>query len=153
MFQLKRTTSDNEDFKFLVRLLDQELLLRDGKDYEFFAQFNTLENIRYVVVAYENNQPAGCGAIKSFTSNSMEIKRMFVAPSFRGKGIAQSILSELENWSLDLGSKTCVLETGERQFEAVNLYHKCGYRVIPNFGPYVQVKTSICFEKNYWTYN
>lgn len=147
MFQLKRTTSDNEDFKFLVRLLDQELLLRDGKDYEFFAQFNTLENIRYVVVAYENNQPAGCGAIKSFTSNSMEIKRMFVAPSFRGKGIAQSILSELENWSLDLGSKTCVLETGERQFEAVSLYHKCGFRVIPNFGPYVQVKTSICFEK------
>ena len=72
---------------------------------------------------------------------------MFVSPLCRRKGIAKAVLNELESWALELGFSSCVLETGERQFEAVCLYTKCGYKKTPNFGPYVEVKTSHCFEK------
>lgn len=150
MVKIKRTTAENEDFIALVHMLDIDLKHRDGEEHVFFAQFNTLENINYVVLAYDNKQAVACGAMKAFETNAsaVEIKRMFVDPMFRSKGIAKAILNELEKWAREMAYNSCVLETGERQFEAVSLYQKCGYKAIPNFGPYVGVKTSRCFEKN-----
>ncbi|MEK7723482.1 MAG: GNAT family N-acetyltransferase [Acidobacteriota bacterium] len=147
MIKLKRTNSDNLDFQSLVRELDKELAIRDGDEHAYYAQFNKIDAIKYVVVAYENDLPVGCGAIKAFDENSMEVKRMFVPLESRGKGVASIILRELEKWTAELGYERCVLETGYKQPEAIALYKKNGYIKIPNYGQYIGMNNSICFEK------
>jgi putative acetyltransferase len=142
-----RTNSENEDFRKLVNALDAELRIRDGEDHAFYAQFNKLNMIKHVMVAYDNNEPVGCGAVKEYSKDTMEVKRMFVPLNMRGKGIATLLLKELENWCKELNYKKCILETGEKQPEAINLYKKNNYIIIPNYGQYENVKTSICFEK------
>lgn len=147
MIILKRTNSDDTDFQNLVRELDKELAIRDGAEHAYYAQFNKIDAIKHVVVAYENDVAVGCGAIKSFDENSMEVKRMFVPEDRRGKGIASLVLSELENWTAELNYQKCVLETGYKQPEAIALYRKNGYSQIPNYGQYIGMDNSICFEK------
>ena len=147
MINILRTSSENHDFIELVRLLDADLAIRDGDKHTFYDQFNKIDNIRYVVVAYENNIPAGCGAIKEYKPDSMEVKRMYVLPEHRKKGIASKILDELEIWASELFYSKCILETGKGQPEAIELYKKKGYTLIPNYGQYAGVKNSLCFEK------
>ncbi len=89
----------------------------------------------------------GCGAIKKYSLNIMEVKRMFTLPEVRGKGIATKILTELEVWAKELSCEKCILETGKKQSEAIELYKKSGYTVIPNYGQYEQIENSVCFEK------
>ena len=103
--------------------------------------------MKQVVVAYENEIPVGCGAIKPYQENTMEVKRMYVHPNQRGKGIAREILTELEKWAGELSYTKCILETGKKQRDAINLYTKNGYFTIPNYGQYAGIETSICFEK------
>lgn len=146
-FFLKRTDSGDPDFIELVRRLDAELTVRDGDDHAFYDQFNKISQIRYAVVAYLDGRAVGCGAIKPLEMEVMEVKRMFVLPEFRGKGIASGILSELERWTVELGAQACCLETGLNQPEAIALYHKCCYARIPNYGPYTGVGNSVCFRK------
>ena len=148
MLHIKRTNSDDADFTSLVRLLDADLAERDGEEHTFYAQFNKLASIRHAVVIYEDGTPVGCGAFKPFDENSMEIKRMYVLPAQRGQGLASQILKELEQWAAELGRSRCTLETGKKQPEAMALYSKNGYSVIPNFGQYAGVENSVCFEKN-----
>lgn len=147
MITIKRTNSDDADFQNLVRDLDKELAIRDGDEHTFYAQFNKIDKIKYVVVAYENETAVGCGAIKTFNEISMEVKRMFVPENQRSKGIATIILKELEAWANELGFPKCVLETGLKQPEAIRLYEKNGYAKIPNYGQYIGMDNSVCFEK------
>ena len=147
MIKIIRTDSDNTDFRELVSLLDQDLAKRDGNEHAFYAQYNTLTKIRHTVVAYYDNKPVGCGAIKEYSKDSVEVKRMFVRPEYRGKGIAKRVLSELETWAGELKYTSCVLETGKRQPEAISLYQKEGYEVIPNYGQYENVENSVCMSK------
>lgn len=146
-FIIKRATSESPDFQKLVLELDKYLAIRNGDDNDFFVQFNIIDLLKNVVLVYQNEIPVGCGAIKEIESDSMEVKRMFVPKEFRGKGIAQLVLKELENWSKELGYKKCVLETGKDMVDAVGLYQKSGYKTISNYGQYADVESSICFEK------
>ena len=147
MLQLIRTNSNNIDFIQLVNQLDKELTIRDGDEHDFYDQFNKIDNIKYVVVAYENEKPVSCGAIKEFDVLTMEVKRMFTQEDARGKGIASKVLYELEKWAAELGYQKCILETGVRQPEAIRLYTKNGYQLIENYGQYKDVENSRCFEK------
>ena len=147
MVKIVRTSSENKDFIDLVKLLDADLAERDGDDHAFYHQFNKIGVIKHVIVLYENQKPLGCGAIKEFDSTAMQIKRMYTSPESRGKGNATKILSELEKWTKELSYEKCVLETGKRQPEAIQLYTKSGYKMIPNYGQYKGVANSICFEK------
>jgi GNAT superfamily N-acetyltransferase len=147
MIHCIKTNSENEDFRKLVRELDNDLSIRDGEDHSFYSQFNKIDKIKYAVVAYEGKEPVGCGAIKEYSADSMEVKRMYVLPEKRGTGIGSIILKELENWAADLKYKKCLLETGKRQPEAIAMYKKNQYQVIPNFGQYENVENSVCFEK------
>lgn len=147
MIRLVKTDSSHIDFKSLVQFLDQDLAIRDGADHGFYAQFNKIDNIQHCIIAYENEQPVGCGAIKAFGPDAMEVKRMYVLPSHRGKSIAQQILSALETWAKEMGMQKTVLETGQKQPEAIALYFKAGYLRIPNYGQYIGIENSWCFEK------
>ena len=144
---IKRTNPDNSDFMELVKELDSDLKIRDGEEHVFYAQFNKTDKINYVVVAYDGDIPVGCGALKEYSNGTMEVKRMFVRINKRGKGIASRMLHELEIWSKELGYKKCVLETGNKQPEAIRLYEKNQYAIIPNYGQYKGVENSVCFEK------
>ncbi len=147
MIKVVKTDSKDEDFIALVKDLDAFLAITDGEDHSFYNQFNALDHIKYVLVAYYNHVPVGCGAIKQYDTNTMEIKRMFTTEKSRGKGIASKILSELERWASDLSFEKCILETGIRQVEAIALYKKNNYTIIKNYGQYSGMKESICFEK------
>jgi putative acetyltransferase len=143
-----RTTSKNIDFQKLVVLLDKDLKIKDGEEHDFYSQYNKLDTINHVVVCYQNEVAIGCGAFKEFDSNTVEIKRMFVHPDFRGKGIASTVLKELEIWTSESNYTNCVLETGKNNPEAIALYQKSGYEIIPNYGQYENIENSICLKKS-----
>ncbi|MBV9986491.1 MAG: GNAT family N-acetyltransferase [Chitinophagaceae bacterium] len=147
MIHCRRTNISDPGFQQLVARLDAELGERDGTEHDFYAQFNSLASIPYAIVAYEANEPVGCGALKPYSDDTMEVKRMFVVPALRGKGIASAVLNALEQWASELGYQNCTLETGKRQPEAIALYKKSGYAIIPNYGQYENVENSICFLK------
>ena len=151
MIKTIRTDSDHPDFIELVRHLDADLAARDGNEHHFYAQFNKINKIKHVIISYENDTPIACGAVKELHPQAMEVKRMYTKPEHRGKGIATNTLMELEKWARELGYKKCVLETGKRQPEAIELYKKNGYKIIPNYGQYVGVDNSVCFEKELLT--
>lgn len=147
MIKIIRTDSNNQDFIGLVKELDAHLAIIDGDEHLFYSQFNKTHTLNYVIVVYENDKAIGCGALKVYGPNTMEIKRMFTLPDYRGKGIATRILNELELWARELSYAKCILETGVRQLEAIGLYKKCGYKRIPNYGQYDGIANSVCFEK------
>ncbi|HEY0751300.1 MAG TPA: GNAT family N-acetyltransferase [Chitinophagaceae bacterium] len=147
MIDLIRTDSTNPGFVHLVHFLDAELAERDGSENAFYAQYNKIDAIRHVVLVYNNATPVGCGALKEYAPGVMEVKRMYTLPTHRGKGIASLILKELEKWASGMNYTKCILETGKRQPEAIALYQKNGYSLIPNFGQYQGVENSVCFEK------
>jgi GNAT superfamily N-acetyltransferase len=147
MLTLLRTTSDHPDFITLVAQLDAILAELDGDEHAFYAQFNKTHTLRHVVVAFDKGEAVSCSAFKEYDQNTVEIKRMYTRESHRGKGLATTVLHELETWAKEEGYSRCVLETGKRQPEAIALYHKCGYSIIPNYGQYAEMENSVCFEK------
>jgi putative acetyltransferase len=142
-----RTTSDDTRFRYLVAKLDQDLARRNGDSNAFFAQFNGVDRIHHVVVVLRDGEPVGCGAFKPFDQDTVELKRMYTAPEHRQTGIGSKVVNELEQWAGELGYTRCVLETGKKMTEAIALYTKRGFTSIPNYGPYVGVLESTCFEK------
>jgi GNAT superfamily N-acetyltransferase len=143
---LIRTNSNNPDFQQLTALFDDYLVEIDGDEKDFFAQYNHifLEN---VVVCYENETPIGCGAFKKHSENTIEIKRMFVHPDYRGKSVATKVLTELENWAKELHFTENILETSNKLENAIGLYKKFGYEITENYGQYIGVESSICMKK------
>jgi GNAT superfamily N-acetyltransferase len=131
MIRLIRTDSDSDDFIELVKLLDAELAILDGDEHAFYAQLNKTDKIKHVIVAYENDKPISCGAIREYSPAIMEVKRMYTIPESRGKGIATKVLNELEKWATELAYQKCILETGKRQPDAIWLYQKNGYKIYP----------------------
>jgi GNAT superfamily N-acetyltransferase len=145
--QLIRTGSANKDFIELVKLLDEDLAKRDGDEHSFYHQFNKIDMIKHAVVLYEDDKPLSCGAVKESMPGSMEVKRMYTVSAARGRSLAAKVLAELEQWAAELGYTKCVLETGKKQPEAIALYKRNGYKIIPNYGQYIGVENSVCFEK------
>ena len=147
MTRFLRTDSSNTDFIMLVALLDADLKIRDGDDHAFYNQFNKITHLKNVILAYVDDVAAGCGAFKSYSDDTVEVKRMFVHPEYRRMGIAAAVLGQLENWAAELNYKKCILETGMKQYEAIQLYQKNGYARIPNYGQYENISNSVCMEK------
>ena len=147
MIRLLRTESSHQDFINLVGQLDAHLAVADGDKHEFYHQFNGIDNIPFVLVAFLDNRPVACGAMKPFGENALEIKRMYTLPEERGKGLGEKILIELQNWAQQLQYQELVLETGHSFIPAIALYEKHGFKRIPNYGQYADVPSSICFHK------
>lgn len=146
MITIKRTTSDDAGFKKLSAIFDEFLIDIDGDERDFFAFYNN-QFLEHVLVFYINETPVGCGGFKQFDSNTAEIKRMFVHPDYRNKGLAKNILEELENWAKEENYQNYILETSPKLEAAISLYLKFGYTFIPNFGQYIGVENSVCMKK------
>ena len=144
---IKRTDSSNKDFQNLVQLLDADLAIRNGEDHAFYDQFNKIDAIKNCIVIYVDEIPAACGAFKKFDEETVEIKRMYTNPDFRKKGLATAIVKELEFWAKELNYTKAVLESSLEQNEALSVYEKSGYTRIPNYGQYIGIDKSVCYEK------
>ena len=99
-------------------------------------------------VAYISGEPVGCGAIRRTDPGVAEIKRMYVAPKARGRGVGKQMVGKLEAVARQLGVTRLVLETGPRQPEAIAVYKNTGFVEIPLFGEYIGSKFSVCMAKN-----
>lgn len=147
MLSFRKSNSRSTDFNSLVEKLDAELSDMDGDDHDFYSQFNGIEQLKYVLTAYIEDLAVGCGAIQPYDNSTVEVKRMYVIDTFRGKRIASKLLSELEDWAFDLRFSKLILETGLRNKEAIRLYKRCGYIQIDNYGQYQGIENSVCFAK------
>jgi len=148
VIKLVRTSSENTDFRILITALDEDLYLRNGEGQLIYRQYNQVDHINHVVVIYSGDFPVGCGCFKKFDYETVEMKRMFVLPEMRGRKLAVQLLQELEKWAVEEGYTKAVLETGLRQVEAIRLYTVAGYILTENYGQYVGMADSICYEKS-----
>jgi putative acetyltransferase len=93
--------------------------------------------------------PVGCGAVRLVDAETGELKRMYVSPDVRGKGVGRRLVAALEDEARALGARRLVLETGTRQTAALALYHATGFDSIPLYGEYEQSpETSVCLGKD-----
>jgi GNAT superfamily N-acetyltransferase len=146
MITYKRTQSTDPHFLDLIKQLDAYLTITNGNEQAKFAQYNTVEKVKWVIIAYHNKLPIGCGGFK-LNEGKAEIKRMYVNRNYRGLKIGEQILVNLEQWAQEENLSIAILETGINQKEAQNLYKKLGYQIIPNYGVYVNFTDSLCMEK------
>jgi putative acetyltransferase len=136
----------------------EAMALREAQRVEIEVRYGTPDSepgpaptaldITAFFVAYDDSdQPVGCGALRELPGNEAEVKRMFVASSHRGTGVSSAILLELERFGRERGWSRLILETGDRQPDAIRFYAREGFTRIPNFGYYADSQHSICFEK------
>jgi putative acetyltransferase len=139
---------DSNDARSLIQQLDEDLLRRyPTQAVHGLHPQDVADPTLTFLVASIDGKAVGCGALRYLASRVGEVKRMFVLPEFRGRGIARQILSVLESRARELGYSALQLETGTRQPEAIGLYNAAGYVEIPRFGEYADNPFSICFEK------
>jgi len=99
------------------------------------------------LVARNGGRAVGCGAIRVLDPMSAEVKRMYVEPELRGKGVGMALLTALEAAARRLGVQRLVLETGVYQDAAIALYKRAGFTQIDCWGEYSSSPSSICYEK------
>ncbi|QGQ99497.1 GNAT family N-acetyltransferase [Paenibacillus psychroresistens] len=132
----------------LIAKLDEDLYQRYPEDEVHVVDFTDPSIAEIVfIIAYQNETPVGCGAIRPIDADSTELKRFYVEPAFRQQGIAKQMLVFLEEQAKALQFTRIKLETGAAQPEAVNFYEKHGYQAIDKFGEYVDCISSLCYEK------
>ena len=104
------------------------------------------EHVAHVLLAYEGPLPVGHAALR-WTGGDLELKRMYVVPSHRGHGVSTALLDGVAKAAEKLGATRIILQTGDRQPDAVRLYERAGYTGIPIFPPYEALTFSICMER------
>ncbi|HEY3465438.1 MAG TPA: GNAT family N-acetyltransferase [Amycolatopsis sp.] len=135
-----------------VRLRDAqrtELDARYGTDNHEPGEVPTADTVPVFLVARDADGTAiGCGGLRLLEPGSGEIKRMYVAPSSRGTGVATALLRALEDHARRLGLTRLMLETGTGQPDAIRFYQREGYEPIEAYGPYVGETISRCFARD-----
>lgn len=141
---------DSPDARRLVGALDAHLASRYAPEQRFGPHL-TAEHVApgtgTFVIARADETAVGCGALRRRDATTVEVKRMYVEPEKRGRGVARQILDHLESEARTMGAERLVLETGIHQQEAIGLYRRAGFIAIDCFDEYVGVPTSVCFEK------
>lgn len=99
------------------------------------------------LVGRVRGEAVACGGIARYAETTAEIRRMYVVPEARGRGLSRLMLAALEDEALALGYSFVRLETGKLQAAAVGLYVSAGFGPIPRYGPFVDDPRSVCFEK------
>lgn len=141
------TDNTNADFVILTERLDAELDRMYGELQKHYHPLNKASGVKQVVLVYDGEAPAACGAYKELDSGSIELKRVYVCDSYRGNGISKLVVSALEEDARRNGYAVMYLETGVKQIPAIQLYRSCGYEIIDNYGPYAGDANSICMRK------
>lgn len=146
---LRLTPTDHPDLLALVGELDAFFRLEWGQAAERYQPHHNLKSMACAVVAYVDGKPAGCGCWKPLDSRTAEIKRMYVRPAFRRKGVAARVLVTLEENAKARGRTSAVLETGAEMVGALCFYRAMGYRLVPNYGDFVGDSLCVCMKKEF----
>jgi GNAT superfamily N-acetyltransferase len=155
--ELIYTDTKDKAFKELCKQLDQYLNNTNGEQQNtIYDQYNHTDDLHCVVLVYDNETPIACVGIKVYVPladekdlmNSVEIKRMFVQPNYRGQGLAKAMIEALEVKAKADGFTRMILETGIKMNSAIGLYTSCGYQKINNYGSYKELSDSVCMSKN-----
>lgn len=146
------TDAANLDFIRLTKELDENLngisADRPEEERTKYASFNELSDITKAFVMYDKEIAIGCAAFKKYTTDTVEVKRVFISKNYRGKGLSKILLSELEKQVENDGFSRLILETGKNNRAAVSMYKGLNYRETDNFPPYTEMEDSICLSKN-----
>lgn len=147
--RIEYTDGCNQDFIKLCHELDDFLneIVGGEENRAEYVQYNKLDDIHDVVVAYDNDIPVGSASLKKYDDECAEVKRVFVKKEYRGRGISNNLMKVLEERAREKGFKYFILESGEPLVSAMALYRKIGYKVIPNYGQYIDIEESICMKK------
>ncbi|AVK50312.1 hypothetical protein AXY43_21195 [Clostridium sp. MF28] len=143
---VKRTTSEDVDFEFLEKQLDEELFEIYGEMQNNYSSHNTVRDLKTIII-YDDKKTIGCGCLKFLDYDLAEVKRVYVSLEDRGRGVAKIIVKEIEKLAIENNIKNIILQTGSRQKAAVSLYESMGYRLTENYGPYINDSNSICMKK------
>jgi len=133
-------------------------LLRDAQQAELHVRYGsgdhepgeppTADNVPFFLVARTSDGTAvGCGGLRPLPGGGLEVKRMYVVPELRGRGIATAILRRIEQEALASGCRELLLETGTEQPDAMRFYEREGYHRIPAFGAYAGEEHSVCYAR------
>lgn len=145
---IESSRPDTGEALALIRALDEDLRARYRKDETYGLRPEDLHApLLIFLVARVGRQPVGCGAVRPLEPGVGEIKRMFVLPDWRGRGIGRGLLSALETHARAIGYSRLRLETGTLQPEAVGLYRSAGYENRAAFGEYLGHPQSVFLEK------
>lgn len=152
MLNIRRSTLTSPDGARLIVALNAELTAafpEPGANHFSLSEQHVAAGAGAFLIAYLDDAPIGCGAVRRIDETTAEIKRMYVDPSVRGRGIARALVGALEREARILNVKTIVLETGTRLAAAIQLYESMGYARIPLVGEYLSSpETSLCFGKS-----
>jgi putative acetyltransferase len=150
--QVRRSTLSSPEAAPLIAALNLELTAafpEPGATHFSLSDAHVAPGDGAFVIAYLDDVAVGCGAVRRLDEATAELKRMYVEPSVRGRGIGRSLLAALEDEARLLGVTTVVLETGTRLARAIKMYEAMGYVRIPLFGEYLlSPNTSLCFGKS-----
>jgi putative acetyltransferase len=147
---IAREPLGSADARALIEALDADILARYPNPEDNFFELSedeVREGHGAFVIARRDGAAIGCGAVRRIDGATAEIKRMYVSKVARGAGLGRKILDVLESHARALGVVRLVLETGEKQPEAIALYLRAGFLEIPYFGEYSDSKESVCYEK------
>ncbi|MBB6672081.1 GNAT family N-acetyltransferase [Cohnella nanjingensis] len=147
--QVIEVQSDSADLRRMIAKLDEDLLTRYRPEDIHGLDFDD-PNVHRItlMVAYADDEPVGCGAIRPLGGETTELKRFFVEASVRRQGIAGRMLEALERKARETGFAVIRLETGTEQPEAIRFYEKNGYAAIAKYGEYADSEHSLCYEKS-----
>ena len=112
-----------------------------------FIPYNLSSAVEDVLLVYRNGTPVGCAGLKRYSDADAEVKRLWVEPAFRGKGIATMLMDRVEERAKAQGYRRVILQTRPIMPDAVALYEKRGYRLIPNYPPYDRLDGAVCYAK------
>lgn len=146
-FVVEVATWDSPDGQRLRAAQRVELVAAYDGDVEPGNKPTAADVSVFLLARDSTGEAVGCGALRHLGGEVAEIKRMYVAPAHRGRGVSRLVLGALEAQALSRGWTLLRLETGPLQAEAIGLYTSAGYAPIPAFGPYVGSATSLCFER------
>lgn len=145
---IEETRPDSPAAQALIEELDAHLtLLYPSESRHGYSVEKLLAQGVVFFVLRQDAAPAACGGVQLFGAEFGEIKRMYVRPAFRGRGLAKAILTHLESYTANRDVPLLRLETGIYQTEAIALYEQMGYRRIGPFGPYREDPLSLFYEK------
>lgn len=146
---IKKVEYDNPDFIKLCDELDAFLNIAIGGESkrEKYKKFNHLDTMDVVLIAYDNEKPIGCGALRKYSEEETEVKRVFVREDYRGLNIGGRLLEELICHAKQMGFERMILETGEFLAASVKLYRRHGFEQIENYGAYKDMPESLCMGR------
>ncbi len=139
---------DTEDAKALIEALDAHLNGLYLPENRHGLSVAALQDASVIfLVARSDGVAVGCGAVRFVQGEYAEVKRMYVAPPWRGRGVAQALLRQIERLSQQKGFRVLRLETGVHQSEAIRLYERAGFSRCAAFGEYRENSVNLCYEK------